>query len=60
MVDMHDNLMTEIYNRAQTEINEETKRRRKMLRKSLLTLQTLGQVILDENVTDTDLPPLPY
>jgi hypothetical protein len=55
MVDMHDKLMTGIYNRAQTEIDEETKRRRKMLRTSLLTLQTLGQVILDETVADTDL-----
>lgn len=52
IVDMHDKIVTGVYSRAQTEIDEETRRQRKMLRASLTTLRTIGRVLLDETIDD--------
>ena len=51
----HDKIITGVYKRAQTEMDEETKRRRRMIRTSLMTFRSLGKVVLDESVRDSDL-----
>lgn len=55
IVDMHHKIITGVYARAQTEIDEETRKQRKMLRSSLATLRTIGEVLLDESVDDMAL-----
>ena len=52
MVDTHHKLMTQIYNRAQEDVDEQTRKQRRMIRSSLATLHTLGQVILDRAIED--------
>jgi hypothetical protein len=54
-VDMHDKLMNSVYNQAQKEIDEYTRQQRRSLRRSLFTLRTVGQVILDDAIDDNDL-----
>jgi len=54
-VDMHDKLMTSVYSQAQKDIDEYTRQQRRSLRQSLYTLQTVGQVILDDAIDDKDL-----
>ena len=55
MVDMHHKLMTLVYNRAQTDIDEQTKKQHRLIRHSLSTLHAISQIILDETVSDADL-----
>lgn len=55
IIDMHDKLMLGVHNRAQNEIDEQTKKQRRMIRTSLAALRTLGRVILDESVDDERL-----
>jgi len=55
MIDMYGKLMNGVYNRAQAEIDEQTKNQRQMIRSSLTTLHTLADAILDENISDSDL-----
>jgi hypothetical protein len=55
MVEMHHKLMTRLYNQAQDDMDEQTRKQRRMIRSSLTTLHTLGQVILDEAVADESL-----
>ena len=55
IIDMHDKIITGVYKRAQTEMDEETKRRRRMIRTSLMSFRSLGRVVLDESVNDSDL-----
>ncbi|MFQ5906413.1 MAG: Tn3 family transposase, partial [bacterium] len=55
LVDMHDKIVTGVYARAQTEIDEETRKQRKMLRSSLTLLRSIGEVLLDETVDDVVL-----
>ena len=52
MVDTHHKLMTQIYNRAQEDVDEQTRKQRRMIRSSLATLHTLGKVILDRAIED--------
>jgi len=54
-VDMHDKLMTSIYNQSEKEMDEYARQQRRSLRQSLYTLRTVSQVILDDDVDDTDL-----
>ncbi|MFQ5856019.1 MAG: Tn3 family transposase [Anaerolineae bacterium] len=55
IVDMYDKIVTGVYTRAQTEIDEETRKQRKMLRSSLTLLRTISEVLLDETVDDAVL-----
>lgn len=55
MIDMHHKLMTTVYKRAQEDIDEQTRKQRQMIRSSLSTLHTLGQIILDESIHDETL-----
>jgi TnpA family transposase len=55
LIDMYSKLMTQVYSRAQDEMDERAKKQRQMIRGSLATLCTLGQVILDETVRDDQL-----
>jgi TnpA family transposase len=55
IVDTYDKIITGVYKRAQTEMDEETKRRRRMIRTSLMSFRSLGRVVLDEDVSDSDL-----
>ena len=55
MVEMHHKLMTRIYNHAQEDVDEQTRKHRRMIRSSLTTLHTLGQTILNEDIADTSL-----
>jgi TnpA family transposase len=54
-VDMHDKIMTSVHNQAENEINEYTRSQRQTLGKSLHTLRTVSQVILDDTIDDQDL-----
>lgn len=55
LVDMHDKLITKVYNHAQSDVDEHFKKHHKTLRRSLNTFQTLGKLILDENISDNEL-----
>jgi TnpA family transposase len=55
MVDMHDKLMLRVYNRAQEDINVETRQQRRMIRSSLQSFHRLGHLILDYAIPDTEL-----
>ncbi len=55
ILDMFRKLMIQVYNRARQDIDEYTRKQRRTLRQSLDTLHILGQVILDETVSDADL-----
>lgn len=55
MIDMNAKLMTSVYNRAQDAIDEQARKQRQMIRNSLATLHTLGQIILDESIQDETL-----
>ena len=52
MIDTHHKLMMRIYNHAQEDVDRQTRKQRRMIRRSLSTLHLLGQVILDEAVQD--------
>ncbi len=54
-VDMFDKLMTRAHSYAQKDLDEQLRRQRKTIRTQLATLQTLGEIILDEEVPDIDL-----
>jgi TnpA family transposase len=55
LVDMHDKLMTGVYNRAQEDIDEELRKRRQMIRTVLATYRTVGNTVLDRSIDDRDL-----
>lgn len=55
MIDMHDKLMTSVYKRAQTDIDEQNKKQSYMIRSSLSTLRKLGKVILNDSIQDKQL-----
>lgn len=55
MIDMHHKLMTRVYNHAQEDIDEQTRKQQKMIRHSLATLHALGLVILDDSIEDAEL-----
>ncbi len=55
LTDMHDKVMNRVYNQAQKEIDEQTRKQRRVIRTSLATLRTLGRLILDETVDDEAL-----
>jgi TnpA family transposase len=55
MVETHHKLMTRIYNHAQDDVDEQTRKQQRMIRGSLTTLHTMGQVILDQAIADESL-----
>ena len=55
IVDTHDKIITGVYKRAQTEMDEETKQRRRLIRTFLMSFRSLGKVVLDKSVDDSDL-----
>jgi hypothetical protein len=55
LIEMHDKLMTSVYNRAEGEIAKEMKRRRKAINRSLTTFHTMGSVVLDDSIDDSQL-----
>jgi len=55
MIDMYHKLMIGVYKRAQTELDEQTRQQRRMIQTSLGAFHTLGEVILDENIPDSEL-----
>jgi TnpA family transposase len=55
MVETHHKLMTRIYNHAQGDVDEQTRKQQRMIRGSLATLYTMGQVILDQAIADEAL-----
>ncbi len=52
MVDMHDKIMTGVFSRAETQIDEEMRKQRKVLQASLDSFRTISRVLLDETVKD--------
>lgn len=55
IVDMHDKIMTGLYNRAQTVIDEETRKRRALVQTSLRAYRTLGQLLLNDAVAADEI-----
>lgn len=55
MIEMHGKLMTNVYSRAQEDIDEQVRKQRQLIRSSLTTLHTLGQIILDESIDNATL-----
>lgn len=55
MVDMHDKIMTGVYSRAENQVDEEMRKRRKMLQSSLDSFRAIGKVLLDDAVEDVTL-----
>lgn len=55
MIDMHDKLMLRVFNRAQEDIDVETRKQRRMIRSSLDSFQRLGFLILDNTIPDSEL-----
>lgn len=55
MIDMHDKLLTGVYARAQTQMDAHTKKQGRLLRASLTTFQTIGNIILDETINNDQL-----
>ena len=49
---MYDKLITKVYNWATEDLNEELKRKRRSIRQALEMFTTVGEVILDENISD--------
>lgn len=52
IVDMYDKLITKVYNWAQENLNEELKQKRRSIRQALEMFTTVGEVILDKDVSD--------
>ena len=50
LIEMHDKLMTTVYNRAESKIASEMKRRRKAISSSLTTFHIIGKLILDDSL----------
>lgn len=52
---MHDKQMTGVYTRAENRITKEMSRRRRAINRSLTTFRTLGTVVLDDSIDDSQL-----
>ena len=50
LIEMHDKLMTTVYNRAESKIASAMKRRRKAISSSLTTFHIIGKLILDDSL----------
>lgn len=54
-VDMFDKIVTRVFARAKDELDEQLRQQRRDIQLSLGTLQSLGEIILDETVSDDKL-----
>jgi TnpA family transposase len=57
MVDMHAKLMLKVETRAQEDVDAEMRRQRRLIRHSLHSFHTLGYLVLDDTVPDSELRP---
>jgi hypothetical protein len=55
MVDMHDKLMTGVANRAQAEIDEQSRKRQTLLQRLLRAYRRMGQILLDDSITGNEI-----
>lgn len=55
MVDMHDKIMTGVYSRAENQVDEEMRKRRKIVQSSLDSFRAIGKVLLDDAIKDLTL-----
>lgn len=55
LVDMHDKLITKVYKRAQSDVDDRLNQHRKTVRSSLATFKTFGEIILDGSISDVEL-----
>ncbi|WP_431064777.1 Tn3 family transposase [Methylotuvimicrobium sp.] len=55
MVEMYDKLVNKIYNRADSEINDFLKKRRRQVRTSLARYKTILDVLLSDNISQADV-----
>ncbi len=55
LIDMYDKLINRVHNRAQNDVDEFMRQKRRLIQDSLSMLQELTQIILDEEVGDTEL-----
>jgi len=55
LIEMHDKLMTGVYTRAENNIAKEMNRRRRAINRSLTTFRTLGNIVLDDSIDDSQL-----
>jgi TnpA family transposase len=55
MIDMHSKIMTKVYSGAENQIDEEVKKNKKNIKKSLSMLKTIGTTLLDNDIADADL-----
>ncbi|MBU0506869.1 DUF4158 domain-containing protein, partial [bacterium] len=55
IVDMHDKIINKIYKHAQKDIDQQMKEQRRNIRVSLSIFKTLGAIILNENIKDSNL-----
>ena len=55
LVDMFDKLLTRVHTQAKHELDDQMSRQRRMIRESLSTLRSLGEIILDDSVSDAEL-----
>lgn len=55
IIEMHDKLITSLYNRAENNLTTQMGRRRKAINHSLATFRALGTLILDESIENTEL-----
>jgi hypothetical protein len=49
---MYDKLITKVYNWASEDLNEELKQKRRSIKQALEMFTTVGEVVLDENISD--------
>ena len=52
---MFDKILTHVHSRAQKEIDQHFMQARQTVRASMQTLQSVGEILLDESVSDTEL-----
>ena len=55
LIDMYDKLINRVHSRAQNDVDEFMRQKRRLIQNSLSMLQELTQIILDEEVEDTEL-----
>ena len=54
-VDMFDKLVTRVHAKAERELDERMRQQRRTIQASMATLRALGEIILDDSVTDAEL-----
>lgn len=55
IVDMYDKLLNKVYNRAQEDLNASMRQQRQSIQRTLSMFTTIGEVLLDDTISDTCL-----